>query len=535
MGQKIKDQIIFAGSGLDTDSDNRYIAKGDTDVRYNLIPSADGQQYVLHSVPGDVTKSHAFSFPGVTLQNPQVVGGCVDASNDMHYYFICDDAGVQYILRYNVYDDIVERVLPPVAGNEWNNLGLTKGIIIHDAFVLDNYLFWNPISSSPRMLDIPMALNFVDYIDWIPKASYDAGDKFYYKGKIYEVVSDTTLHNDLIEEIEGTGSPLLDSIAIVSAEVTDGDRDEILLTFDDDLNEYAYPSPSAFTVTGNTVTGVSVSGDKVTLTLAGEYLYTSVIVVSYVVPSINQLTGLVGGTPVLAFSDFSVTNNIAAPSPVLVTAVIENDAPSDVVLTFDMIFDDEASTEEEAWTLSSPTKTISGAIVSGNQVTLTVTVPYTSDDTDPSGNYDGTSDLYSVEGGYVMPIVPFWIENMIHALFDLSVYGSIDMLTEFGGQYSGTYNINIVNNDVSSFYGDFRMRFRGYVGSGSSTTDYFYQTGVPYTVEEVEDYVTVSLNSGDPPPSNINLDKEYSITLWYRVDGTNGWAPLDQRVWNMGL
>jgi uncharacterized protein (TIGR02145 family) len=766
MGQKIKDQIIFAGSGLDRDSDKRYISKGDTDVRFNLIPSAVGSQHVLHSIPGDAIIPHDFQDGYFDFSSAVVRGSCHDTANNMFYYFLCDKTGLQAILRYNVDEDKVERVLSPtvevayglvynwyaalkddeiapagwhvptkgdfetlvsnvggsgvgggalkstgarqwkspntgatnssgfsahaaggryldvvsnfssagyaavfwsktvssdpdfvyglylnydtaqavvapvytkdmgmsirmvrdtddgweegeqvvdfegnvydtvkigsqvwmkqnwmsrvdnVGGDLWNgeeedfwedsvvfgadhyediayasynnspyylrlehlfnNLGIDKANYINGAFVIDNFLFWSPKDSSPRMLNIKWAMNLMEYLYGDSKDVYNIGDKFYFNGRVYDVTQDGVTEGDLLLEIANiSGEDTTPEAPVppypLSATMSGDDNDEVVITFSSALDELEVPADGDFFVSrsskfpSSNVTGVVVSGSTVTLTHTAEFMYGDTIYIKYVKPVTDFLIGT-NGAEVLSFQ-ITATNVLIYP-PELTSAVIENDSPSDVVLTFDRVFDDAATTEVGAWVLDLPTKTISGVTISGNQITLTVTVPYTSDDADPRGIYDGTSDLYSVDGGYVMPIVWFWPENRIYTLFDLAVYKvyeDIPFLIDVFGEYSGTYNVHIVNNDTSPFYGDFRMRFRGYVGSGSSTTDYFYQTGIPVTVDDEEDYVEVSLNSGAPPPSNINLDKEYSITLWYRVHGTNGWAPLDQRVWKTGL
>lgn len=113
MGQKFKDEIIFAGSGLDVDSNHHFLKKGDTDERYNLVPSIGGNNHVLSAIKGNYEITHGLdAFDEFT--NPVVRGSCFDSANNRHYYFVCDDNGSQGIFRYNVDDETAESVLAPV-------------------------------------------------------------------------------------------------------------------------------------------------------------------------------------------------------------------------------------------------------------------------------------------------------------------------------------------------------------------------------------------------------------------------------------
>ena len=102
---------------------------------------------------------------------------------------------------------------------------------------------------------------------------------------------------------------------------------ELGLTYDEDLDADSEPAPSAFTVTvdGATwaVTGVSVDGTKVLLTLASAVRAGETVTVSYTVPGTDPLRDE-ASNPAAAFSDHPVTNEVPVTAP---------DAPSSLEAT----------------------------------------------------------------------------------------------------------------------------------------------------------------------------------------------------------
>ena len=86
------------------------------------------------------------------------------------------------------------------------------------------------------------------------------------------------------------------------------------ITYNETL-DLSVPSPSAFIVMVNgikrEVTSVSISGNKVKLTLASPVAYGDVITVSYIKPTSNELKKATGETAVSFSLPQQVTNNLA--------------------------------------------------------------------------------------------------------------------------------------------------------------------------------------------------------------------------------
>ena len=92
----------------------------------------------------------------------------------------------------------------------------------------------------------------------------------------------------------------------------------LALTYDEALDADSEPGPTAFTVTvdgaSRAVTGVSVGGTKVFLTLAPAVRAGDLVRVSYTVPAMNPLRDE-ANNPAAAFADHPVTNEVPATAP----------------------------------------------------------------------------------------------------------------------------------------------------------------------------------------------------------------------------
>ena len=107
------------------------------------------------------------------------------------------------------------------------------------------------------------------------------------------------------------------------------------LTYDEDLDADSEPAPSAFTVTvdgaSRAVTGVSVDGTKVVLTLATAVRAGETVTVTYAVPAMNPLRDE-ARNPAASFSDHPVTNGTPATAPDAPTSLEATPGDSSVTL-----------------------------------------------------------------------------------------------------------------------------------------------------------------------------------------------------------
>ena len=98
------------------------------------------------------------------------------------------------------------------------------------------------------------------------------------------------------------------TIVTYTAIVADANKDKVVLTFSESLDETKVPAISSFTLAGKTISNVAVSGTALTLTVTEAYISTDVITVVYAIPLSNPLTGLTTGM-ISAFTK-SVANQI---------------------------------------------------------------------------------------------------------------------------------------------------------------------------------------------------------------------------------
>ena len=185
------------------------------------------------------------------------------------------------------------------------------------------------------------------------------------------------------------------------------------------------PATSAFTVTVNSnlrpVSSVSISGTKVSLILSSAVAYGDVVTVAYTKPTTNPLQTTDGGQAA-SFSAQSVTNKVAAPSPIPVAPVyvsssVENATPSklDIIFSLSLANIMPASTAFIV-TVNSTTRSVSSVIISGTKVTLTLSAAIAYGDIiTVAYNKPSTNPLQTPEGGKADSFTSKTVTNKIAA------------------------------------------------------------------------------------------------------------------------
>lgn len=186
---KYTENILLSGSGLDRDSDKRFIAKGDTDFRLNLVPNADGKHGLLTAIKGN----RKINIPSQNYGT--IIGDCYDPKRNKQYIFVYADDGYHYIMQYSYEDGSYGHVI-----ENNNKLGFDLNYLITDACVIGDYLFWNPRSSSPRCLNVVWADNYQNYDNAELGETYALGKKLKIFGRLVEVTVDDSLAEDLIAD-----------------------------------------------------------------------------------------------------------------------------------------------------------------------------------------------------------------------------------------------------------------------------------------------------------------------------------------------
>ena len=226
------------------------------------------------------------------------------------------------------------------------------------------------------------------------------------------------------------------------------------------------PAVTAFTVMLNGVkkeiSGVSVSGSKVLLTLASPVKYgTTIVTVSYTKPATNPLQSALGGVAE-DLSPQTVTNQViysgtAVTEPVYVNSVVENTSPDIIEIYYDI---DLAGIVPDISAFSiwynSVAKTIQSVAVSGNKVLLTLPAPIKYGTTLITVAYTkpANNPLQSTSGGLAATLAPQVVTNKVittGAVIPLYVNSVIQSMTPDVIEMNYDADLANIIPDISAF------------------------------------------------------------------------------------
>jgi len=139
------------------------------------------------------------------------------------------------------------------------------------------------------------------------------------------------------------------------------------------------PEASVFSVTVNStrrsVNTVSISGNRVILTISSPVVNGDVVTVAYTKPATNQLQSL-SGVQAATLSPQPVVNNVASPIPVYISSVIENASPSILELTYNLTLAPIVPAASSfSVMVNSTSRTINSITISDTRVLLTLSSP----------------------------------------------------------------------------------------------------------------------------------------------------------------
>ena len=167
----------------------------------------------------------------------------------------------------------------------------------------------------------------------------------------------------------------INTLYVSSAEVKDTTPNIIELNLNFELNELYVPDTTAFSISGGkSVLDVSINNDfgyRVLVYADSSYVYGDSITIDYTKPATNFIRSL-SGLELTSFSDQEASNSIF-PIPYLVSGVISNDTPNQILLTFSEYITTNANGNPPTTAfVVSGGKTITGAVCNGNN-TITLT------------------------------------------------------------------------------------------------------------------------------------------------------------------
>ena len=187
---KVTQDIGFVGSGLSTDDSQRYIPNGDAPYRLHCMINEEGENGVLTNMKGceQVVLPLTISFTASEVYS--VVGSFYNVARRECYYFIhslpYDSGGGVYkydnkLLRYKTDTNTIELVFL----DEGNYLGLSHDSLMKDIRMIETWLFFNPKGTEPKMIDVEMAYNYANNVEYDSDNTYDNGDVVLYYGGVF--------------------------------------------------------------------------------------------------------------------------------------------------------------------------------------------------------------------------------------------------------------------------------------------------------------------------------------------------------------
>jgi hypothetical protein len=202
----VKQLVNWAGGGLNYDDDKRAFGPGDSDLRVNVSTDELGRQFVISNMKGTTEKTHAFSHDGAySGASYTVIGSLYDDNRDAIYICIYSTLNNHAIIRYNYSDDSFDKIA-------WDhtNLGFDINYPLTDMYMIDDFLHWNPRTSSPRVINVQWA--YWDHVadersTPVDLTAWNIGDYVKDYNKVFKVlvsgyVKQDALHNKPDTDVE---------------------------------------------------------------------------------------------------------------------------------------------------------------------------------------------------------------------------------------------------------------------------------------------------------------------------------------------
>lgn len=159
-------EIDFRGTGLDTDSDIRVMAPGDSDERWNCILDATNDQSL-----GNIQNDWGFLLQNYTQPTGtnEVIGSVKDLERNAIIYFVYNSLGNHQIRRWFTITGNTELIL------QSNILNFQSNYKIYHANVLGDLLLWTDgyqstsseiVYNSPREISIEKSIGYTQGLPW---------------------------------------------------------------------------------------------------------------------------------------------------------------------------------------------------------------------------------------------------------------------------------------------------------------------------------------------------------------------------------
>ena len=161
----IVQQVLFPGSGLNTDDSYEFVDVGSAPWRLNVFISGDGAQGVLTNMKGN-SRTVDINDHLLKLSNTYVtIGSCYNRLARKCYYFVISQPYDSTLSSDYIYDNKLfcynedTFTLDLIFTDTKNYFGLDVNYPMRDCTMIGDWLYFNPRISEPKVIDVVRAYN----------------------------------------------------------------------------------------------------------------------------------------------------------------------------------------------------------------------------------------------------------------------------------------------------------------------------------------------------------------------------------------
>ena len=190
----ITQEVIFPGTGLDWDSDERFIDPGSSPYRLNIMISGDYANGILTNILGNSLSIDISDHKLILSLTYVTVASYYNRLTRKCYYWVFsqpyNSGGGVYIYdnRLMCYNEDL-KTLDLIFIDTKNWFGLSLNTTFKDSSMLGDWLYFNPKVSEPKMIDVVRAYNYTNYSVYSASSTYKYGDKVTFYGGLFVAIA----------------------------------------------------------------------------------------------------------------------------------------------------------------------------------------------------------------------------------------------------------------------------------------------------------------------------------------------------------
>ncbi len=183
----IIDHLPLTDFGLDFDQAPRYISKGDSRYNLNVLKGEDSYFGELTNLKGNRKVTYELGDSNAYF----VAWSCYDPLTRYVYayifsqpYDVSGSGDYEYdnrFIRFGEDDEIITTLFYDTK----NYFGVDPNIRVKDSFVIGDWLFYNPQTSEPKIIDLTRIYNYTTYAAYDATLTYTYGQRVTYFGGLF--------------------------------------------------------------------------------------------------------------------------------------------------------------------------------------------------------------------------------------------------------------------------------------------------------------------------------------------------------------